>query len=306
MPGNDSKVVVVGNCTVDLSFSVPSLPRPGETVLASERSMDLGGKGANQAVVASRFGVRTLLAVPIGRDSEGDWASTQLAAEALGLEALLRSDAPTDQSVIWVASDGENSIVSTHRAARSADPAWAEAVLHRHGLKGDVLLMQGNLSVETTRAALSVGRGAGMMTMLNPAPIQAGYAGLLPLVDVAIFNRVEAETFGGYADPRQAGAAICDGGVPHVIVTLGAEGAILIDREGIAHLPAPRVTAIDTVGAGDTLGGALAAALARGASFSRAAAMAVEAASITVTRKGTQKSFPTRAEARALCEKYGC
>jgi ribokinase len=301
-----NKVIVVGNCTVDLSFAVPSLPRAGETVLASERSLDLGGKGANQAVVAARFGADTVLAAPFGRDGEGEWACRQLVAEGLALDALLSHDAPTDQSVIWVSADGENSIVSTHRAAREASPQWAETVLGRHGRKGDILLMQGNLTVEATCAALRAGRDIGMTSVLNPAPIQAGYAALLPLVDVAVFNRVEAELFGGHADPLRAGTAIRDRGVPHAIVTLGAEGAILVDGAGVAHVAAPKVTAVDTVGAGDTLCGALAAALTRGIPVSGAIALAVEAASLTVTRKGTQKSFPTRPEARALCEKYGC
>ncbi|MDQ0394373.1 ribokinase [Labrys monachus] len=300
------KVIVVGNCTVDLSFAVPSLPRIGETVLADGKTVDLGGKGANQAVVASRFGVESLLAAPIGLDRDGDWACERLAAEGLSPAALLRVEAPTDQSVIWVSADGENSIVSTHGAAREASPAWAEETLRRHAAPGDILLMQGNLTVETTRAALAAGRRAGMTTMLNPAPIQPGYEALLPLVDVAVLNRIEATVFGRHDDPLAGGASLRAAGVPRVIVTLGADGAVLMEEGGATRVPAPPVEAIDAVGAGDTLCGALAAALTRGASFRDALALAVEAASLTVTRKGTQTSFPTRAECAALCEKHAC
>jgi ribokinase len=300
------KVIVVGNCTVDLSFAVPCLPRAGETVLASERRVDLGGKGANQAVVASRFGAQTILAAPIGRDSDGEWACGHLAAEGLSLAALWRSEAPTDQSVIWVSSDGENSIVSTHHAALEASPQWAEDILAGHAEPGDILLMQGNLSVETTRAALVAGRRAGMTTVLNPAPVQPGYAALLPLAHIAVLNRVEAIMLGGDDDALHAGASIHAAGVPQVIVTLGAEGAVLMNGRDVVHLPSHKVRVVDSVGAGDTLCGAFVAALTRGLPAPRALALAVESASLTVTRKGTQASFPTRAEGEALCEKYAC
>ena len=108
------KVIVIGNCSIDVSFSVPRLPKPGETLLARSRTVDLGGKGANQAVAAARFGAETILAAPIGSDAEGDMACARLSAEGLSL-AMKRTDTPTDQSIIYVAPDGQNCIVYTQQ-----------------------------------------------------------------------------------------------------------------------------------------------------------------------------------------------
>jgi ribokinase len=298
------KVIVIGNCTVDLSFAVPRLPRAGETLLADGKTVDLGGKGANQAVAASRLGAATVLAAPLGRDSEGDWACRRLGEEGLPLDALLRIDGPTDQSIIYVAPDGENCIMSTHDAAARATPAWAEETLRCAAERGDILLMQGNLSLETTRAALGEARRRAVTTILNPAPIHYGYEGLFPLVDIAILNEVESTELGGHADPIEAGDAIHGGGVPQVIVTLGRDGAVLFDRSGSQRIAAPTVEAVDTVGAGDVLCGAFAAAVARGIGHPTALRIAVEAASLAVTRKGTQNSFPSVVEAEAILSRY--
>lgn len=297
-------MIVMGNCTIDVSFAVGRLPREGESVLASDRQVDLGGKGANQAVVAARFGAETVLAAPIGVDGDGDWAYGRLAAEGLQLDAILREEASSDQSVIFVSTDGENCIVSTCRAARSASPDWSRITLQRYAEGGDILLMQGNLSLETTHTALAVARESGLMTIVNPAPVQYSWASLFPMANVVILNRIEAIELGGLNDPVAAATAIQAGGVPCVILTLGSEGAVLLEAQGITRLSARVVEAVDTVGAGDTLCGAFAAGLARGLSPADSLRLAMEAALLTVTRKGTQASFPTRAEARALSENY--
>ena len=142
------------------------------------------------------------------------------------------------------------------------------------------------------------------MTIVNPAPVQYGWASLFPMANVVILNRIEAIELGGLNDPVAAAAAIQAGGVPCVILTLGAEGAVLLEARGIARLLARAAEAVDTVGAGDTLCGAFAAGVARGLSPANSLRRAMEAALLTVTRKGTQASFPTRAEARALSENY--
>ncbi len=297
-------VIVIGNCTVDLSFAVPRFPRAGETLLAEGKTVDLGGKGANQAVAASRFGAPAVLAAPLGRDTEGDWAGRRLGEEGLASDLLLRTDSPTDQSIIYVAPGGENCIMSTHDAAARATPAWAVETLRRVSRRGDILLMQGNLPLETTRAGLAEARMRELTTILNPAPIHYGYGDLLPLAEIAILNEIEAADLGGDPDPIEAGNAIHVRGVPRVIVTLGRDGAVLIDGSGRLHVAAPRVEAVDTVGAGDVLCGAFAAATAHGIASRTALRIAVEAASMAVTRKGTLASFPSADEARAILSRY--
>jgi ribokinase len=174
------RVVVIGNCTVDLSFAVPRFPRAGETLLADEKLVDLGGKGANQAVVSARFGAGTLLAAPLGRDAEGEWALARLEAEGFTCESLLRGDFSTDQSIIYVRPGGENCIVSSHQAAAAVTPDWAASILTRYAGPDDILLMQGNLALDTTLEALKAARRSKVKTLLNPAPIHYSYERLLP------------------------------------------------------------------------------------------------------------------------------
>lgn len=302
---HEVKVVVIGNCTVDLSFAVPRFPQAGETLLADERIVDLGGKGANQAVAASRFGAGTLLTAPLGRDAEGEWALARLEAEGFKRETLLRGDCSTDQSIIYVKPGGENCIVSSHQAAAAVTPDWAGSILTSYAGPDDILLMQGNLALDTTLEALKTARGLRAKTLLNPAPIHYSYDRLLRWSDIVILNEFEAMELGEQDDPIAGGQAIHARGVPYVIVTLGHEGTVLIGGEDrLLRTRAPVVQAIDTVGAGDTLCGAFAAALARGFEITKALRVAVDAASLAVTRKGSQSSFPTTAEAANILTRY--
>lgn len=292
-------VLVIGNCTVDLVFRLDRFPGPGETLLARERLMDLGGKGANQAVVSGRLGARTRLVAPLGRDPDGQFARDRLSADAIDLSGLLTVGAPTDQSVIYVRDDGENCIVSSHAAAASLSPEQATAALDGSG-PGDLLLVQGNLGFETTRAALEAARRRGVGTMVNPAPIQWDFAPLWPVTDILVLNRVELEALAGTADPVRGGAALREAGVGTVIVTLGGDGAVLLDGEGVVHRPAQRVEVVDTAGAGDTFCGALAAAIQRGAGLRASLDLAMRAAALTVGRPGTGAAFPRPDEVPAL------
>jgi ribokinase len=292
-------VLVVGNCTVDLIFRLARFPGPGETLLARDRLMDLGGKGANQAVVSGRFGADTRLVAPLGRDPDGRFARSRLEAEAVDLSGLLEVDAPTDQSVIYVRDDGENCIVSSHAAAASVSPEQAVAALAGSG-PGDLLLVQGNLGFETTRAVLEAARRFGMGTMVNPAPIHWNFTPLWPVTDTLVLNRVELAALAGTADPVAGSVALRTAGVGTVVVTLGGDGAVLVDGEGAVHRPAHAVAAVDTAGAGDTFCGALAAAVQRGGRPRAALDLAMRAAALTVGRPGTGASFPLPAEAAAL------
>ena len=215
------------------------------------------------------------------------------------LATLLRVTAPTDLSLIYVAPDGENTIVSTALAADSVTPDIAAAALGG-AAPGDWLMMQGNLPFATTRAVLAAARAAGVRTVLNPAPVRWPAAELWPLCDVAVVNRVEAEAFTGTGDPEAALDRLVAAGARAAVVTLGAEGVRWLSAEGRGARPAEPVAAIDATGAGDSFCGTLCAALAAGAPFPRAIDAASRAAAICVARRGTHASFPTRAEAQAI------
>lgn len=293
-----ARVLVIGNCTLDISFRVPRFPKPGETVLADGAARDLGGKGANQAVAAARSGARVSFCAVVGADEIGRSMRSELADAGVDTEHVTTSRLPSDQSIIYVTPEGENSIVSTHAAAASMDLAVARPALEAVAA-GDVVLMQGNLAHDLTRACLEEGRRRAV-TVLNPAPIQYGYEAIWPFVDCAILNEVESEHLTGSADPAAAAAHLVDRGVRHAIVTLGARGALVAEDGSTREVPAERVEAADTTGAGDVFCGVLAACIARSLPVEPATRAAVRAATLSVTRRGTQSAFPARSEVERI------
>ena len=293
-------VVVVGNAVVDVAYQVERLPGSGETVLARERTVDVGGKGLNQAIIAHRAGAEVRFCAGLGDDPAAGIIRACLEAEGLSTAWLVSVPCATDESIVYVARSGENCIVSTDEAARHLAPADTESVLAGVA-PGDVLLLQGNLSREVTGMCLARARAAGATTILNPAPIAFDYAGLWPLVDIAILNQIEAQTLTGEVEIDAATAVLRSRGAGKVVLTLGPEGALVHEALGPPqHVPAPAVIAVDTTGAGDVLAGVVAAGIDRGLPLMPAVRWAVAAASHKVTRRGTSSGFPTSDELAAL------
>jgi ribokinase len=292
-------VVVVGNAVVDIAYQVERLPGPGETVLARERTVDVGGKGLNQTIMAHRAGAEVRFCAPLGGDLAAGLIRACLETKGMSTAWLVSVPCATDESIICVARSGENWVVSTDEAARHLAPADVDGVLMEVA-PGDVLLLQGNLSREVTGLCLTRGHAAGATTILNPAPIAFDYASLWPLVDIAILNEIEAQTLTGEVHAAAA-AALRNRGVNKVVLTLGPKGALVHDATAPPqHLPAPTVIALDTTGAGDVLAGVVAAAVDRGVPLTSAVRWAVAAASLKVSRHGTGSGLPTSDELAAL------
>lgn len=289
-------VFVLGNAGVDLSLALARLARPGETVVASGGARAPGGKGLNQAVVAARAGGRVRFCAPVGEDAEADFVARTLATEPLAGLRLLRRAEPTDISVVMVAGDGENSIVSLCRCADTLDEAEATAFAGETA-PADWLLMQGNLTAAATLAAMRAARGS---VMLNAAPLRWPVAPMLPFCTVAVVNRGEAEAVTGLADPGDAALRMRAQGCGAAVATLGAEGCVWADADGLHRLGAAVVCPVDTTGAGDTFCGVLAARLASGQALPDALAAAQRAAALSVTRFGAYAALPTAAEMRGL------
>ncbi len=289
------RVLVLGNATLDIIQPVERLPLPGETLLSGAAMRCPGGKGLNQALAAARAGAPTRLVAPVGADADAAVMRRSLEQEAdLETAWLVQPDLQTDISTIWVAADGENMIVSSAACAGALTGEQAVAASARLRA-GDILLMQGNLDVDTTRAGASAARGAGATTILNTAPIRQGMAALLPCFDIVVANAVEARQLTGLDGEPAARALRRDcGGVG--IVTLGGGGALLADARETILLPAPAVVVVDASGAGDVLVGSLAGFLALGLPVRRATELSIVAASASVTRVGTTASFPSRDE----------
>ncbi|KQV01080.1 ribokinase [Mesorhizobium sp. Root102] len=295
------RVHVVGNVCVDTTFRLDRFPAAGETLNASEHADGLGGKGANQAVAAARTGADVRLHTAIGNDAAGTWIREHLSRD-LDASHLTMLPLQSDRSTIMVDARGENLIVTGASCAAAfnplADSGFAPSIEH-----GDIVVMQGNLSPETTTACLSAARDAGAVTIFNPSPLTAGYAPILSDVSLAIANAGEAALLTGAAEPAAAARELIRQGAGAAIVTLGAQGCLVADGEGrIDRIAAPKVTVVDTSGAGDVFCGCLAGCLAAGIDLAMAARIAVRAAAISVGRAGTLGSCPDRREMKILME----
>jgi ribokinase len=279
-------IAVVGSINLDLVVSVEHHPAPGETVVGGDCRQLAGGKGANQAVAAARLGSAVAMVGRVGADTQGTWLRGALAGERVDVRHV-RTDRHehTGMAMIAVDQTGENTIVvspgaNDHVSAR--DVAKAGELVSA----ADVVLLQHEVPDEAVAAAIEAAQGT---VVLNPAPARS----LAGAVDVLVPNRGELEALtGGSGDPVVLARSIAGAGA--VVVTLGAEGAVVVEDERAERIPAPRVNAVDTTGAGDAFCGALAGALSSGATLVEAARWAVRVAAVSVTRLGAQSGLPWR------------
>ncbi|WP_248959323.1 ribokinase [Sphaerisporangium perillae] len=291
-PAGPYDLVVVGSVNVDLVVRVDRRPAPGETVLGSDLSTYPGGKGANQAVAAARLGARVSLLGRIGMDAHGRLLRESLERDKVDLGHLRESAAPSGVALISVGPRGDNSIIVSPGAnARLSEQDVAEAAeLLR---SAPVVSLQLETPLPTVLAAARAARRV-VFNLSPPAPVPDE---LLALCDPLVVNEHEAAmVLGVPAPPARQAKALLELGPRSVVVTAGAEGAVVADRSGVTSIPSPRVEVMDTTGAGDAFTGALAWRLAMGDDLATAAGFAVRVGAATVRRAGAQSSYPTLAE----------
>ena len=290
------RAYVIGNVTIDETLSVNEMPQAGASIFGNQRSRDLGGKGANQAIVLGRCGLPTSLVAAIGEGLRADMIRQHLAAEPVLARLVPIAGTPSDFSIVFTTPDGENAIVTTTDSAGNLGAADAVAPLAA-AEPGDIAVLQGNLTDATTRGALEAARAHGMTTAFNPSPVRPSFASLWPLVDIAFLNQGEAQALTG-AGREDAARALLAAGVRDVVLTLGSDGAMLANADNLITVPAEACTVVDTTGAGDSfMAVALASAMLRGVRLDRRAIThATRAAAITVGRPGTRAAFPTAQE----------
>lgn len=302
------RVIVIGSLNVDSTSYVDAFPVPGETILARDFQVALGGKGANQAVAAHVAGAPVEFVACIGDDASGAYA--QGALERLGLPtAAIRRipDASTGVAQITVAASGENTIIVTGGANLALTPALIDAERDRVAA-ATLVLTQGELAVATIEHLARVSSELGTRFVLNLAPPAAVSAATLAVADPLVLNEHEARAVGigtdapagATLDEWRVLAASAAGGIARsVVVTLGAVGAVAADPTGSWTAAAPQVTAVDTTGAGDGFTGTLAAFLAEGRPLPEALGIAVAAGTLAVQARGTVDSYASRAEVLA-------
>jgi ribokinase len=292
---------VIGNVTIDETILVDEMPSPGASILGQIGQADLGGKGANQAVVLGRCCLPTTLIAPVGKDARAAMIRQHLNDEPLETILIELAGKASDASLVFRLPDGENSNVTTTASAQNlrVEEVQPHLALAR---AGDIAILQGNLSETATYGILEHAKTIGMRTAFNPSPLRPYFADLWQWVDIVFLNRGEAQALTG-ATGREAAEHFLGKGVREVVMTSGREGAVLMNARGTtAHAPAVPCDVVDTTGAGDTfMSVALASAALRNCDLDQLALQhAAQAAAITVSQPGTRSAFPTIQQLQAV------
>jgi ribokinase len=296
-------IVVIGSSNTDMVVKTSHLPIGGETVLGGDFFMNAGGKGANQAVAAARYGNRVVFVAKTGDDLFGKQVREQLKIDGIITDyVFIDKEHPSGVALITIDKDAENCIVvasgaNMYLSTDDIDQAADEIC------SADVVLMQLESPVETVAYAARMAAQAGVPVILNPAPapIETLSTELMQNLYLITPNRSEASLISGIEvtdmeSAQRAAKAIHAMGPRNVIITLGSEGSLIYNGASFMQIEALKVKAVDTTAAGDTYNGVLASVIAEGKSLIEAASEASIAGAISVTRMGAQPAAPTREE----------
>lgn len=302
----DIQVTIVGSSNVDITALMARLPGPGETVLADSYQLSPGGKGANQALAAQLAGAATEFIGAVGKDSHSEVALGQLDEAGVKLDRVARSSQPTGVAIIQVDSGAENSIA----VVSGANSTVTDQAVKAAGAIDGILVLQGEIPASGIKAAMDA---ATDRIVLNLAPVIEMDRDYLLKANPLVVNEHEAEAVLQQLNPHPArriegnyerlAAMLVDEGIASVVITLGANGCLVADKfpaenggAQVRPLPAVKVKAVDTTGAGDAFTGALAARLANGEDLVQAAEFAGKFAALTVQAHGAQASYPRSLE----------
>jgi len=297
----NSKVLVIGSSNTDMVLKVPRIPAPGETILGSEFFVIPGGKGANQAVAASRTGAQVTFMACVADDAFGLQAIENYRKDGINTNYIkVQTGTHSGVALINVSADGENSISVAPGANSSLRPedihAFSEAFMGAR-----MVLVQLETPMETIEAAAQLARSMGIPLILNPAPAAKLSDELLKKISIITPNETEAALLTGREEasvneiPMMA-AELFNKGIETVLITLGSKGIFLKNKNFEGFIVGYQVKAVDTTAAGDVFNGALAAALASEKPIREAIDFAQKAAAISVTRMGAQPSAPNYKE----------
>lgn len=304
------RIVVVGTLNIDQVWTVPALPHPGQTILADAVQEQLGGKGANQAVAAARQGARVTLVGAVGADDGGTRYRERLIQEGIDTELLAQNPrAATGTAHVYVDPSGENLIVVDRGANGHIDPG----VLPRALEQADVLLVQLESALPVVVEALRLAADRGVRALLNASPTNAAFPWGGHPVDTVIVNEHECAEIFARTPAGLCGMSavarrdlLAQRKIASLVVTRGAEPTLHFSGDAWQAVPAHRVDPRDTVGAGDTFAGTLAAELARGSDWAAALRRANIAAALSTLALGAQAAMPRRAEVDAVIAGARC
>ncbi len=296
-------ITVFGSINMDLVATTPRLPKPGETVPGTGFATAAGGKGANQALAARRAGASVRMVGAVGRDEFADPALDLLDKAGTDLSGVARVEGPTGTALILVGGDGENMIAVVPAANGTVGTEQAEKAVS-DSAAGDILMLQLEVPPASVKAALLSAKARGVRTVLNTAPLIAETEELARLADIVVANETEFERLVGQeglaADQREQILLDMHGKTGQtLIVTLGADGVIAAEGGTLHRTKGLKIVPVDTVGAGDTFCGYLAASLDAGLAFGDALRRAAVAGSLACLKPGAQPAIPLAAEVEA-------
>lgn len=293
--------MVIGSTNTDMVIKAKKFPVPGETILGEQFLMNPGGKGANQAVAASRLGGIVSFLGKIGDDIFGHQAKQLLQDEGIDVGYIcVDPEKPSGIALITVNQEGENMIAVAPGANGVLSPADIEPALSFLD-ETELVLLQLEIPLETVLYASEAAARKGKKVILNPAPATDLQDKLLKNLYMITPNETEAEILTGVQVKEEESALraaikLKEKGIEVVVITMGANGAFILSDEYTGMVNAPKVKAVDTTAAGDTFNGALVVALSEGKPLLQAVEFACKAASVSVTRNGAQASAPYKEE----------
>lgn len=300
MIASTPRITVVGSTMIDLIAYTDRAPGPGETVVGREFRMGFGGKGANQAVMARLLGAEVSMVNCVGDDDYGRMTLENFASFGIDTTHVAVVAGSSGVAPIWVEADGTNRIIVIPGANHALTPDRAAAAIDEIAAP-DVVIGQFEIPQPVTAAAFAAAKRRGAVTIINPAPAHDLAEALLEVADWLVPNEVEFSLITGEEPTDDAMTRFVAQTGARLVVTLGGAGAALVSAGGsVVRVPAPEVDAVDTTGAGDAFVGGFAYGLATGRGEAQAVRLGIACAADSVTRPGTQTSFPDAARCREL------
>ena len=302
-----NRVAIVGSLNIDLVVGLDRMPAAGETVFGNTLERHPGGKGLNQAVAAARLESDVHMIGAVGDDGSGEWLLDVVRRENIDASGIEKVSGTSGTALIEVDTSGQNRIIVIPGANDHVDPG--AVAQHLTSLAGvDVVLTQGEVPVDVMVAAAQTGKKIGAQVIVNPAPVRDYPKELLKSVDVLVPNEHEAHELtdlpvGNMVDAVEAAQRLQESGPSCVIITRGEKGAVWSSPDGSGQTAAFKVSAVDTVAAGDAFCGGLAAALARGLPMAESLRWASAAGALTATGRGAVPSLPSLAKVTDLLER---